>query len=283
MRTCLAEWCWLFLNLLSSACAKPQYIARRFPRRSVCRTSLTYVVALQGVQTGPYHIYNCNGHTHELSIILYTLLATLERVLDDVSQSRASHAYTTFFGNAAFAPIVRDILSDIRAGTPIAPGPHALRDAPPSSFGPSATPQIVCITDYNQMTWSVERGGEGGRQVDAYHGCLLSFAHIYSVFGAKFLKNTIVLCPLFFTYPAIPPPSKSICLPVDTDQNRFADSGEDMLDFQLWKILMELVHGYVYARSGQLVHMENVNDCTSLVTRNAVNSATNYAFYAASE
>ena len=283
MRTCLAEWCWLLLSFLSTACAKPQYIARRFPCRLHYRKSLTFVAALQGVQTGPYHIYNCNDNTYQLSAILNTLFSTLERVLDDLSQSRASDAYTTFFGDIAFAPIVRDILSNITAGTPIPPGPHAIRNAPPDSFGPPVTPQFVCITDYNQMTWSVTRGGKGGPQGDAFSACLRSFEHIYSVFGAKFLNNTIVLCPLFFTLPLIPLPSTSTCLPVDTHQNRFGDSGEDMLDFQLWRILIELAHGYIYARAGHLVHIVDVNDCTLLLPRNAVNSATNYAFYAASE
>ena len=283
MRTCLAEWCWLLLSFLSTACARPQYIARRFSRQSHCKKSLTFLAALQGVQTGPYHIYNCDSHTYQVSVVLNTLLSTLERVLNDVSQSRASDAYTTFFGDIAFAPIVRDILSNITAGTPIPPGPHAIRNAPPDSFGPPAAPQFVCITDYNQMTWPVERGGKGGPQGDAFAGCHVSFEHIYSVFGAKFLNNTIVLCPLFFTYPIIPLPSTSTCLPVDKSQNRFGDSGEAMLDFQLWKILIELAHGYIYARAGRLVNIVDVNDCTSLITRNAVNSATNYAFYAASE
>ena len=133
------------------------------------------------------------------------------------------------------------------------------------------------------MTWSLERGGKGGEQVDAFLICLRSFEHIYSVFGAKFLNNTVVLCPLFFTYPIIPLPSTSTCLPVDMRQNCFGNSGEAMLDFQLWKVLIELAHGYIYARTGHLVNIVDVNDCTSLVARNAVNSATNYAFYAASE
>ena len=283
MRTCFAEWSWLLLSFLSIACARPQYMARKFPPRSDCRKSLTFVPALQGVQTGPYHIYNCDDHTYQLSGILDTLLSTLERVLDDVSQSRASGAYATFFGDIAFAPMVRDILSNITAGTPIAPGPHAIPNASPASFGPPVTPQFVCITNYDQMTWPVTRGGKGGPQGDAYSACLSTFAHIYSVFGAKLLNNTIVLCPLFFTYPDIPLPLTSSCLPVDTHRNRFENSGEDMLDYQLWKILIELVHGYIYARAGYLVNIQDINDCAKVATRNAVNSATNYAFYAASE
>ena len=283
MRTWFAEWSWLLLGFLSTACARPQYIARRFPHRSHCRKTLTFVAALQGVQTGPYHIYNCKSHTYQLSVALDTLFSTLEQVLEDASKSRASDAYTIFFGDIAFAPIVRGILSNITAGTPIRPGPHAIRNAPPDSFGPPVTPQFVCITEFNQMTWSIEREDEGGRQGDAYEACLRSFSHIYSVFGAKFLNNTIVLCPLFFTYPFIPLPSISTCLPVDQRRNRFGNSGEDMLDFQLWKIFIELAHGYIYARAGSLVNIVDVNDCTSLVTRNAVNSATNYAYYAASE
>ena len=283
MRTCFAKWSWLLLSFLSTACARPQYIARKLPCWSNCRKSLTFVAALQGVQTGPYHIYNCDSHTDQLSIILNTLLSTLERVLDDLSQSKASDAYNTFFGDISYAPIVRDILSNITAGTPIRPGPHAVRNAPSASFGPPVTPQFVCITDYNQMTWSIERAEMGGRQADAFTACIHSFPHIYSVFGAKLLDNTIVLCPLFFTFPIIPTSLTSTCLPVDTHRNRFEDSGGEMLDFQFWKIFIELAHGYIYARAGYLVNIKDVNDCTALMTRNAVNNPTNYAFYAASK
>ena len=133
------------------------------------------------------------------------------------------------------------------------------------------------------MTWPVTREGKGGPQGDAYSACLHSFAHIYSVFGAKYLNNTIVLCPLFFTYPVIPLPSTSTCVPVDTHRNQFENSGEGMLDFQLWKIMIELAHAYIYARAGYLVNIQDINDCTAVAARNAVNSATSYAFYAASE
>ena len=259
-------------------------MARKFPRRSDCRISLILIAALQGVQTGPYHIYNCDSHTFEVSVILNTLFSTLERILDDLShQKRASDAYITFFGDVSFAHVVRDTLSNITAGTPITPGPHAIRNAPPDSFGPPVTPRFVCITDYDQLTWSIERGSLGGRQADAFTACQNSFTQIYSIFGAKYLNNTVVLCPLFFTYPAIPLPSASNCLTVDTRQNRFEGTGEEMLDFQLWKILIELTHGYIYARAGHLVLMDDVNYCTLLAARYAVNSAMNYAFYAASE
>ena len=48
MRTCFAEWSWLLLSFLSIACARPQYMARKFPPRSDCRKSLTSLQLYRG-------------------------------------------------------------------------------------------------------------------------------------------------------------------------------------------------------------------------------------------
>ena len=238
---------------------------------------------MQGVQTGPYQILNCDANTAAVSILISTLNHTLKSVLEDVSRHTSSDAFNTFFKNIAFAPTVYDILSNITTGTPFPPGPHAIKGAPSSLFGPPVTPQFVCVTNYRQITWSLEAGGSGGRQLDAFTACQESPIHSFSVFGSKYLRNTIVLCDAFWRYPAIPLPSKSTCLRVDPHFNRFRDTGARMINYQLWVILNELAHSYIYARSGSLIEVRNANDCMSLAAGSAVYSARNYVFYAASE
>lgn len=238
---------------------------------------------MEGVQTGPYRIYNCGSRTSSVSMLINILTATLRPVLDDVSFTRSSPAYNTFFKNIAFASTVHDILSSITTGAPISPGPHAIKDAPSELFGPPITPQFVCITGYDQLRWSLEAGGEGGTQFDAYTACEQSPVLAFAVFGTKFPKNSIVLCPDFWTYAPIPPMSKATCLAVDPHFNRFRDTGRRFIGYQLWVILHELAHAYIYAHSGQLLDVSTANDCTSLSATSAVNNAQNYVFYAASE
>lgn len=283
MQNLFIERCWLFLSLLSLACARPQYIARTFPHPSICTRPLTFIAALEGVQTGPYHIYNCGTRTPSVSVLINTLIATLQPVLDDVSRPFSSPAYTTFFKNIAFAPIVYDLFSNITTGAPTSPGPHALKDAPPELFGAPITPQFVCVTAYEQLTWSLEPGGQGGRQLDAYTACHQSPVHAFATVGTRFLKNYIVLCPAFWTYAAIPSSSKSTCLPVDPHFNRFRNGGGRLVQFQLWVILHELAHAYIYARSGLVTDVSTANNCMWLAASSAVNNAQNFVFYAASE
>ena len=282
MHGSITKRCWLFLSLLNSACARPQYIARTY-HVSACTQTLTFIAALEGVQTGPYHTYNCGTHTPEVSILINTLIGTLQRVLEDASQHTSSPAYTTFFKNIAYAPTVHNLLSNITTGAPISPGPHVIPGASPGLFGIPITPQFVCVTGYEQLTWSLENGGEGGKQLDAYTACLQSPVHAFGVFGTRFLKNSIVLCPDFWTYAAIPSSSKSTCLRVDPHFNRFRDDGKRLTNYQLWVILHELAHSYIYARSGSLIDVYSSNDCVSLSTSSAVNNPQSYVYYAASE
>lgn len=208
---------------------------------------------------------------------------TLQVVLDDLSQQPSSDAYTTFFKHIAFAPFVHDILSNITTGAPFPPGPHAIRNASPKLFGAPMTPQFVCITEYSQILWSLEAGGQGGRQVDAHTICQSSPIIAFSVFGSQYLENSIVLCPSFFSYPSIPPLSQSSCLGVDPHFNRFRETGKRMINYQPWVLLNELAHGYIYAATGALTDVRTANDCASLAASDAAESAMNYVYYAASE
>lgn len=267
MQRRFTKQCWLLLSLLSIACARPQHFA---PMESV-----------HNRESGPYPIVNCGTDTAAVSILVNTLIMTLQPVLKDASKDQPSDAYTTFFKNIGLASTVFDTLLKVTTGPPISPGPHANRGAPPELFGSPIIPQIVCITDYKQVTWSRERGGIGGAQDDAYTKCQESPVSALGVFGSKYLKNSIILCPHFWSHAAIPLRSKSACSVSDPHFNRFRDSGRRMIDYQLWIIMSELVHAYIYARSGSLTEIENVNDCISLAGGSAVNTARNYIFYAA--
>ena len=238
---------------------------------------------MRGVETGPYWIYNCGAHTSDVSNLINVLNATLDSVIRDVSQTRSSNAYTTFFKDVVVASTVQDILLDIMIGEPIPPGPHAMRNAHPEDFGWPVTPQLVCVTDYNQIKWSTAPGGRGGNQIDAYTTCQQSPVNSFAIIGSKYLKNSIVLCPAFWTFPAIPTSSKADCLKVDPNFNRFRDSGKRLVNFQLWVLLHELLHSYIYARSGSLSEVSTANDCASLAAGSALDNTQNYVFYAASK
>ena len=244
---------------------------------------LILVAAMEGVRTGPYHIYNCGTKTSGVSTLIDTLIATLQPVLSDVSLRTSSPAYTTFFKNIAFAPNVYKILSNIATGAPFSPGPHGIKNAPFEAFGSPITPQFVCVTDHEQITWSLGAGGLGGTQIDAYVVCQNSPVHAFGIFGTRFLKNSIVLCPSFWTYAAIPTLSKSSCLTVDPHFNRFRENGRRLVNYQLWVILHELAHAYIYASTGVLSDVSTANDCMSLAASSAVSNAQNFVFYAASE
>lgn len=283
MQRSFIERCWLLLSLLGAACARPQYIARKVFHLSARTPLLKLVVAMPGIQTGPYRICNCGTRASEVSVLINTLIATLQPVLDDVSRHYSSAAYNAFFKNIAFAPIVYDILSNITTGVPISPGPHATPDASPELFGWPVTPQFICVTGYGQVTWSLEAGGNGGRQFDAYTVCQQSPVHAFAIIGTRFSKNSIVLCPAFWNYAAIPSRAKSNCLTMDPHFNRFRDVGRRLVNYQLWVILHELAHNYIYARSGGQGDISTANDCNSLSAGSAVNNAQNFVYYAASE
>ena len=232
---------------------------------------------------GPYPVINCNAHTPTISLLIDTLLTTIQSVLNDLAQHHSSDAYTTFFKHVSFAPEVHDIYSNIMVGTPVAPGPYALRHPPPGAFGVPRTPQFICVTEREQVTWSEAAGGLGGSQIDAYTACENSPLQAFGIFGTKYLQNTIVLCPAFWNFLAIPSSSKSACMPVDPHFNRFRADGKRLVNYQLWILLHELAHIYVYAKTGLLIDVMPPNDCALLTGGNAVGNPQNYVYYAASK
>lgn len=94
----------------------------------------------------------------------------------------------------------------------------------------------------------------------------------------------VVVCPFFFTQPAIPPArgSGSGCLSVDARRNRFVENGMGLVGFQVWELVHELVHFYVYASRGVAYDFYGVNACLAMLGRGAVGNAPSYVFYVAS-
>jgi hypothetical protein len=130
-----------------------------------------------------------------------------------------------------------------------------------------------------------------GSQVDAAAQCNLPDTAI-----ASYLNPTpfIVLCPSFFTGLGGPitPPTDS-CPTVNTAINRFrkkpsdyTSAGLSVVHCQIWILLEEIVHYYLFA-TPQITYLKpevyDINKAWRLSAKLALSNAPNYAFYAASK
>ena len=70
---------------------------------------------------------------------------------------------------------------------------------------------------------------------------------------------------------------------MDPHFNRFRETGGRVINYQLWIILNELAHNYIYAATGALTDVGTANDCVSLAGSDAAKNAMSYVYYAASE
>ena len=61
------------------------------------------------------------------------------------------------------------------------------------------------------------------------------------------------------------------------------ENGKDLIKYQIWHILHELVHYYVYATKQNALDIYNVNDCMLLPSKAALLNAMSYVYYAASK
>lgn len=93
----------------------------------------------------------------------------------------------------------------------------------------------------------------------------------------------IVICPVFFTQASIPVQSTASCLTIDPYRNRFVQDGKSLIKYQLWHILHELVHYYVYSTVEDHIDIYGINACLALPARAAVLNAQSYVYYAASK
>ena len=63
----------------------------------------------------------------------------------------------------------------------------------------------------------------------------------------------------------------------------FAYGDIDLLNYQTWHLLHELVHFYVYASNHAEVDFYGVNECAYLSGRTAIVNPQSYSYYAASK
>ena len=224
---------------------------------------------MQGVLSGNYGIFNCGTNSSSIVNLLQTLQSTLQAVLQDLDSQRSSRAFNTFFKDVRNVPTVRQVIQSITEGSPISVTDKGHRNYP----------GIVCITAPKQVFWTDLNGVYN----DVYDRCLNRPRTAASSLLSTAEQPMIALCPHFFTWPAMPPMSKSNCLKVDSQAQFFSTSGRDMILFQLWVIMHELAHLYVHWTIGGKMDFYNVNDCILLLANESVQNAQSYAFYAASQ
>lgn len=226
---------------------------------------LNFCAALDTVQIGPYYAENCKSNNNKIATLLYTLSHTLQPVITDLDFSTSSNAYTTLFKDIAYVPYVRDVFSNITTGTSVPPEPGTQ----------SSTPIFICVDGQDQVSYR-----ENDKRVDAYSRCR---THSETPAIALLKSPYIVLCPFFFTQPSIPLQSASSCLTVASHRTRFVQNGKTLIKYQLWHVLHELVHYYVYSTLQDNIDIYNINACLALTAKSAVLNAQSYVYYAASK
>lgn len=168
------------------------------------------------------------------------------------------------FQDAAYAPYVRKVFSNITIGASVPPEP-----------GRSSVPPIfICVDDRHQVTYL-----ENGILQDAYTSYR---THDWAAL-ALLKRPEILISPLFFTYPAIPLQSTANCLTVNPRLKYFVQNGLSLVKYQLWIILHELVHYYVWSTKEFHRDVYAINRCLDLLSRDAVVNAQSYVYYAASK
>lgn len=179
-------------------------------------------------------------------------------------------AYTAFFKDKANAPFVHDILYNITHGMDV---PLFENSKPAIKQG---APAFICATKPGQVTW---RDDDGVSQ-DGYTDCLQAGAAGHALLGVRI----IILCPDFFTFPAQPPRSKSQCLNVDPQHtNQFEGDGFSFSRYQLWILLHELAHVYIFVANGGLSDVYWANECLNLPANESLMNAQSFTYYVASE
>ena len=199
-----------------------------------------------------------------MATLLKTMTAALQPAITDLGSTSSSKAYTTFFKDVSRAPYVRTVFSNVTKGVSVATAPGS----------PSSEPNFICVDARDQVTWD-----ENGQQVDAYTRCG------GGEWPAMALLTTpyIVICPLFFTQAAVPVQSSASCLKVRPYLNRFAQGGKSLIVYQVWHLLHELVHYYVYSTEQDSLDVYGVNQCVDLPGGKAMLNAQSYVYYVASK
>ena len=97
--------------------------------------------------------------------------------------------------------------------------------------------------------------------------------------------NQIILCPRTLDFVANITQSESSYLRVDSHFGRYIDDGRRLLHTQMWTLLRHLAMLYTLADKGSRaeIYIEDVNQCTHLSSSDALDSGSNWAYYAVSK
>ena len=138
------------------------------------------------------------------------------------------------------------------------------------------SPAFFCTTGLGQIHYIDKNTKKPG---DVYARCMQSPNTMMEIMhGSPY----IIVCPRFFTrgVPAVPPPHT--CLEVNRFKTQFLGNGELAIAYQMWVLLEEIAHYYIYMTTGSELDIYNVNTCAQLNGKDSSQNAHNYLYYVAS-
>lgn len=225
--------------------------------------------AAQGIEVGPYAIVNCKSSAINIARLVKGLESFIRPVIADLGAPTASDAYMTFFKDIRYRSYVREVFSNITKGASVNPEPGM-----PGTE--THAPIFFCVDGRDQFTWEID----DNNTVDAYTRC-----RSYTEVPAMALLNTpyTIICPAFHSQPAIPAQSTVSCYNVVPNQNRFEQDGKNLIRYQIWHIIHELIHYYVWSTKEMNFDIYPINACLKMKSRFTVLNPNSYTYYAASK
>lgn len=217
-----------------------------------------------------YRIKDCGSLWTNVSDSLAILHRTvLPPVIQDLKLASPSPAYKTFFKDVTYVPFINSILQNNILGTAMSPSANVQ----------AASPLIACVSKPGLLTYSL-----GGVTRDQYTECVRR-----PQTAAVSLTGTgiIGLCPHFFNLAQAP--TRPNCLSVNTRRNEYqmsirgAKADRAFLDYQIYALLHEINHFYLFALSRSMVDKYGANECVRLSAQESSENARNYDYYVASE
>ena len=219
---------------------------------------------LDTVKIGPYIVANCKSNNNNIVTLLKSLGTVVRPAITDLDSPVSSDAYTTFFKDIAYKAYIRDIFTNVSRGASVLVQPGSS----------SSAPVFICVDGRDQVNFVAN-----GKRVDAYTRC-----RSYTEAPAMALLTTpyIVICPAFWTHPAIPSQSSTNCYDVGTQGKYFVQDGKSWVKYQIWHLMHEMIHFYVWATKQMNDDVFGINQCVDLIGGRAVLNPQSYTYYATS-
>jgi len=139
------------------------------------------------------------------------------------------------------------------------------------------SPAFFCTTAAGQVT-PVDKNT--GQSADVYSRCVENpTLMMYIMHGTPY----IVVCPNFFTIGlrALPPPNA--CLQLNRFKTQYEGNGDSVVHFQMWVLLEELAHYYIYMTTQRELDIYNVLTCVRMNGEDSSQNPHNYLYYVASK